>query len=173
IVGPLQKALVDQLLDLGDLELPVLALNAVEGEQSSSGQVYQFALLPENEARQIAERAWRDGHRRVAIRSPRQVPGEDLFNRKRDSFIARWQQLGGRVVQQESYGEDYTAVIERLLDLDESEARRAQLRQVLGRPLEFTQRRRQDIDFILLIASPATARQIKPSLAYLYAGDIP
>src|SRR5690606_10747245 len=42
-----------------------------------------------------------------------------------------------------------------------------------GRQTLFEPRRRQDIDFIYLVASPAPARQIVPSLAYLYAGDIP
>jgi uncharacterized protein len=49
----------------------------------------------------------------------------------------------------------------------------ASLRELVGRPLLFVQRRRQDIDFIYLLADPAPARQIVPSLAYLYAGDIP
>jgi len=47
------------------------------------------------------------------------------------------------------------------------------LRRVLGRPLITVQRRRQDIDFIYLVAQSAAARQIVPSLAYLYAGDLP
>ncbi|HEY7884272.1 MAG TPA: penicillin-binding protein activator, partial [Cellvibrionaceae bacterium] len=38
---------------------------------------------------------------------------------------------------------------------------------------EFEPRRRQDVDMIFLIATPAEARQIKPTLAFHYAGDVP
>jgi outer membrane PBP1 activator LpoA protein len=47
------------------------------------------------------------------------------------------------------------------------------VRELIGRPIVSVQRRRQDIDFIYLLAQPGPARQIVPSLAYLYAGDIP
>jgi len=33
--------------------------------------------------------------------------------------------------------------------------------------------RRQDVDFIFLAATPQQAQQIKPTLAYQYAGDVP
>lgn len=171
IVGPLQKSLVTQLTQEPELPVPVLALNNVEGVRPRSPNLYQFALSPENEGRQIAERAWEDGHRRVAILSPLDAPPE--YERKKQSFIETWQRLGGSVVEQDAFREDYTEVIGRLLDLNDSDYRRDQLSRLLGQPLEFTQRRRQDIDFILLISPPGPARQIKPSLAYLYAGDIP
>jgi outer membrane PBP1 activator LpoA protein len=39
--------------------------------------------------------------------------------------------------------------------------------------MEFTPRRREDIDFIFLIANPRKGRQIKPTLAFNFAEDIP
>ena len=63
--------------------------------------------------------------------------------------------------------------METLLNIDESEARKNELARLINEDLAFTQRRRQDIDFIFLIAEPGPARQINPTLAYLYAGDIP
>ena len=59
------------------------------------------------------------------------------------------------------------------MDIDESEARKDRLADLINEDVAFTQRRRQDIDFIFLIAEPGPARQINPTLAYLYAGDIP
>lgn len=173
IIGPLLKPQVARLQQEADLGVPTLALNNNEGVATSSTQLYQFALSPEGEARQLANKAWTDGHRNAAILSPADGPGNEPYARKRDSFIAEWQRLGGRVVAQDTYRDNYTDTISGMLNLDASNARMASLRALIGRPVLFVQRRRQDIDFIYLIAEPGPARQIVPSLAYLYAGDIP
>jgi uncharacterized protein len=173
IIGPLLKPQVAALQQEADLGVPTLALNNNEGATTNSSQLYQFSLSPENEARQVARKAWDDGHRTVAILSPLDAPGNEVLIRKRESFVAEWQRLGGRVVAQDGYRDNYTETIASMLDLDASEARMASLRALIGRPMVFVQRRRQDIDFIYLLGEPGPARQIVPSLAYLYAGDIP
>ncbi|MGV3591784.1 MAG: penicillin-binding protein activator [Gammaproteobacteria bacterium] len=173
VIGPLLKPQVARLQQEADLGVPTLALNNNEGTTTNAPQLFQFALSPEGEARQIAQKAWADGHRNAAILSPLDDLGNEPFARKRDSFIAEWQRLGGRVVTQNTYRDNYTETISGMLNLDASNARMASLRALIGRPLLFVQRRRQDIDFIYLIAEPGPARQIVPSLAYLYAGDIP
>lgn len=173
IIGPLLKPQVAALQQEADLGVTTLALNNNDGLPTSSPQLYQFALSPESEARQVARKAWADGHRNAAILSPLDAPGAEVFVRKRDSFLAEWQRLGGRVVAQDGYRDNYTETISSMLELDASEARMASLRALIGRPVLFVQRRRQDIDFIYLLGEPGPARQIVPSLAYLYAGDIP
>ena len=172
IIGPLLKQHVAQLHGERSLPVPTLALNNVEGSRPLSDRLYQFALSPENEAMQIADKAWQDGHRYAAILSPA-VAADDFYRRKRNSFIDRWLALGGRIVTQAEFRDDYTGIVSSLLDIDDSEARKERLSDLIGKDLAFTQRRRRDIDFIFLIAEPGPARQIKPTLAYLYAGDIP
>jgi uncharacterized protein len=173
IIGPLSKQHVAQLQTESDLGVPTLALNVVEGLPPASPQLYQFALSPEDEARQLAARAWEDGHRRVAILGPLEASGTDVAIRKRASFKLAWESLGGVVVANDSYQDNYTNSISDMLLLNASSDRHKQLSQLLGRTVVSDLRRRQDIDFIFLIAQPAPARQIIPSLAYLYAGDIP
>lgn len=173
IIGPLLKQNVRALRVVSNLEVPTLALNSIE-ETPLSPQFYQFSLAPENEGRQVAERAWADGHRRVAILSPIEAAGEDYYRRKRDSFIQHWESLGGTIAAQQLYdGSNYTGAIENLLDIDISEERRDQLSDLLNEPVSFTPRRRQDIDFLFLLSGPGPARQIKPTLGYLYAADLP
>jgi outer membrane PBP1 activator LpoA protein len=172
IIGPLVKQQVAQLQQESDLGVPTLALNNNEGQPTASPLLYQFALSPESEARQVANKAWRDGHRNAAILSPLDE-APSTFTRKRDSFVAEWERLGGRIVAQDGYHENYTDAISGMLQLDASNARAARVRELIGRPIVSVQRRRQDIDFIYLLAQPGPARQIVPSLAYLYAGDIP
>ena len=60
-----------------------------------------------------------------------------------------------------------------MLLVQHSEFRARQLRNILGKPVEFQPRRRQDIDFIYLISTPEQARQIRPLLDFYYAEDIP
>lgn len=172
VIGPLQKHQVAQLYDLPTLPVQTLALNNVESSSPLPRNLYQFALSPENEAIQIADRAWRDGHRYAAILSPAETR-DDFYQRKRNSFIDHWLALGGRIVTQATFSNDYTGTVEALLDLDDSERRMESVSELINEDLAFTQRRRQDIDFIFLIAEPGPARQINPTLAYLYAGDIP
>jgi uncharacterized protein len=173
VIGPLLKQDVALLQQESDLGVPTLALNNVEGQQSSSPLLFQFSLAPEDEARQIANKAWQDGHRRVAILSPPDNAGNDLYTRKRESFLAEWLRLGGTVASINTYNDNYQSTISNLLLLTESANRMERLRNVIRQPLQFVQHRRQDVDFIYLLAQPAPARQIVPSLAYLFAGDIP
>tara|TARA_R110000772_G_scaffold122531_2_gene228771 strand:- start:1749 stop:3599 length:1851 start_codon:yes stop_codon:yes gene_type:complete len=172
IIGPLLRQQVAQLQQVRNLGVPTLALNNIDGVRPASNQLYQFALSPESEARQLAVKAWEDGHRFAAILSPLN-PGNETYQRKRDSFIQQWTALGGQIVTQEPFGNNYTQSISNLLDLTDSDSRKDRLSSLINASVKFSQRRRQDVDFIFLIAEPLSARQIKPSLGYLYAGDIP
>jgi outer membrane PBP1 activator LpoA protein len=167
VIGPLLKEQVAVLQSSSELQVPTLALNNIEGSTPLSPLLYQFALSPEDEARQLAQKAWRDGHRRAAVLHP----ADDL--RKRDSFVAEWERLGGEVVARVDYRDNFTSAISRLLELDQSNTRHRRLNELLRRQTLYSPRRRQDIDFLYLVAQPAAARQIVPSLAYLYAGNVP
>jgi uncharacterized protein len=173
IIGPLLKQDVALLQKEADLGVPTLALNNVEGQTPRSPLLFQFALSPETEARQLANKAWQDGHRRVAVLSPQDEAGNDFYARKRESFLAEWQRLGGQLVALDIYKDNYTSTIASMLLLTASEQRMNDLQELIGKPIQFVQHRRQDIDFIYLVAQPAPARQIVPSLAYLYAAEIP
>ena len=172
IIGPLLRQNLSQLQQVRNLGVPTLALNNIDGAQSASDLLYQFALSPESEARQLAIKAWNDGHRKAAIMNPDNANSE-IYQRKRNSFIQQWTELGGQIVTQEMYGSNYTQSIENLLNLSESANRREQISDIINASVEFSQRRRQDVDFIFIIAEPLEARQINPSLGYLYAGNIP
>jgi len=172
VIGPLLKEHITQLHNQRTLPVPTLALNNLEGSSPLSNSLYQFALSPENESVQVAEKAWQDGHRYAAVLSPAQTT-DDFYQRKRDSFISHWLTLGGHIVAREEFRDNYTTVLEALLDINDSETRKNRIGELIREELAFTQRRRQDIDMIFLIADPGPARQINPTLAYLYAGDIP
>lgn len=172
VIGPLEKQAVGQLTRAGELQIPVLALNQVPSEQIPPADLYQFSLSPEDEARQVAERAWTDGFSTALVLTPVGEWGTRLY----EAFRRRWEELGGKLAEHQEYdpGEnDFTQPIQALLNLDESNDRKKELQGLLGKRLEFEPRRRQDAGFVFLAAKPQLARQIRPQLQFHHAADLP
>lgn len=161
-VGPLAKEGVKALYTLGALPLPTLALNYNEDSTATPGNLYEFGLAPEDEARQAAERAWLDGRSRVLVLTPEGEWGERI----RRAFGEHLERLGGLVVAQQTYpseGQDFSEPIRRLLGY-----RPAPANDKRAKPT-----RRQDADAIFMVALPRQARIIHPQLRYYYAFDLP
>jgi outer membrane PBP1 activator LpoA protein len=172
IIGPLHKELVNQLQQLPELPIPTLALNYADDIQLQQRKLYQFGLAPEDEIAQAIDLAWDAGHRNAAIITPQ----AENYLRFQSVFADLWSAKGGELVSQASFSgdSDYVDVIKRLMAVDSSEARRDRLVALLPRNnVEFTPRRRTDLDFIFLIANPRQGRQIKPTLAFYFAGNVP
>jgi len=172
IVGPLSKDAVKQLSNKTNFTVPTLVLNANEENAERHSRLYQFALLPEDEARQVAERIWLEGHSKGIIIYPESNWGERVGK----AFQQRWQHLGGELVDIQSYSlksRDYAKPIREVLHVNKSKKRFRQLRNVIGGKLEFETRRRQDIDFIFLASFSEQARQIRPQLKFYDASKIP
>lgn len=171
VIGPLEKPLVKQLSDREQLPITTLALNYSDPGQESPAQLFQFGLAAEDEAREAARRAWADGMRRAAAL----VPRGDWGDRVLDAFRQSWQAQGGTLVAAEHVDQpvELARQIAELFQLRESEARTKRLKNTLGVAVAAQPARRQDIDFIFLAATPQQAQQIKPILAFQYAGDVP
>lgn len=170
VVGPLDKDKVAELSRLESLPVPTLAVNYSEDEQEPARGLYQFGLSTEDEARQIAQRAWVEGHRYAMILTTDASWGQ----RSGEAFRKAWEAEGGKVINISQFtGQaDYSSVIRRALHIDQSEQRHNRLRTLLNRPLEFEPRRRQDADMVFLAAQAGEARQIQPTLAFHYASDL-
>jgi len=172
VIGPMDKPLVNQLHAMAILPVPTLALNYADSEEASPDNLYQFGLAPEDEMVQAARLAWESGYRKAAI----VTPNTDNYLRLRDSFAEIWREQGGLVVSEVSFAgdSDYDPLIKRLMGIDYSEARFQRLLNTLPRSsISFTPRRRDDIDFIFLIANPQQGRQIKPTLGFHFSEDVP
>lgn len=171
IIGPLDKASVEAVSLAPEHPIPTLVLNYSENLPMSAN-LYQFGLLPEDEATQAAELAARQDYLHCAVLYPR----SDWGGRMNDAFRQSLERFGGQVLASTAYSPDradYGNVIQRLLELDHSEQRRQSLTRLLGKKLAFEPRRRQDIDAIFLPADAEEARAIRPQLRFHYAGDIP
>ena len=179
VVGPLDKPGIEALAALPARPVPVLALNTLVARTPANATtkngvsgLTQFGLLPEDEAVDLAERAWADGHRRVATL----FANSELGSRGHAAFVKTWEKLGGKVVIDTRYGNSadaYKAAIRRSFSLDLSERRVAGLTRILHRPLVAETRARIDLDAIVLAADPISGRQIIPQFRYLDVTHLP
>jgi outer membrane PBP1 activator LpoA protein len=173
VVGPLSKASVGELGTLAERPVPILALNRAEQVLPASGSaLVQMSLAPEDEAARVAEIAFGRGARSALIIRPAGSWGDKVDNALRE----RWSELGGRLAASTSYTgrEDYSAAVKTGLDVDSSEQRARDIRAMLAANIEFTARRRQDLDAVFLLSrNGAEARSLMPLLAFHYAGSVP
>lgn len=172
IIGPLKKQSVERLQQESRLPVPTLALNYGNRDASENpSQLYQYGLAVEDEAQLAAAYARQQGYKSAIALMPKGPWGERVFKR----FSDTWQAQGGQLIEAQFFNGDgdYNKVISRLFAIDDSEARARQLRRQIGVGMEFQARRRQDVDFIFVAALPKQARQIKPTLAFNFAKDIP
>jgi uncharacterized protein len=172
IVGPLNKEQGLQLVNADALSVPTLVLNTLPLTQSVPRYLYQLSLAPEDEARQVADKASRDERRNAALIVPATVWGQRIAQ----TFLMEWQAVGGKVVGEMYYQDpaQLSAQMAQLLHVDQSEQRAKEMRRLLLQPhLRTIPYRRQDIDMVFLVAKPELARQLKPLLNFYYASNIP
>ncbi|MFQ5993990.1 MAG: penicillin-binding protein activator [Acidiferrobacterales bacterium] len=173
IIGPLGRDAVEQVVQQTDLTVPTLLLGHTGvNENPLPGYAFQFGLPPEQEARQVAERAYLDGHRQAAVLYPDTGWGKRMLK----AFANHWQQLGGILLTTVPYKpnqSDHSGSIKELLNITQSEARKRTLEARLGTRLKFQSRRREDVDFIFLAADAKPGRLIKPQLNFHRGLNIP
>ena len=173
VIGPLAREELAQWAGPGGADaIPLLALNWLDQETGNSSRVYQLSLAPEDEARQVAQLAFDEGARQALLIRPAGAWGDEMSA----NLVQRWQQLQGEVRATAVYSNrsDYSSSIKAALNLQKSEARARKVRQLMGADVEFSPRRREDIDSVFLLSGqPAEARSIKPLIAFHYAADLP
>ena len=169
IVGPLAKDDVMQVASATS-EVPILALNRTV-DTILNPELYQFGLAPEDEIRQVVKQVHSEGLQNALVIFQDSEWGERNFL----EFRTAWEALGGNIVDSAAFSSqrDYSGMIKTLLKVDRSELRSAELQKTIYRDFKFIPRRRQDIDFVFLLADPDQARGINPALERYYAEDVP
>ena len=149
-----------------------MLLGGIQQGRTLPTKTYQIDLAPEQEAVQVATRAYLDGHRVAGVL----WPDTDWGQRIAQAFVERWESLGGIVVGTQAYEEtsnDHSFAVKEILNINNSAGRKSALSTLLGTKLEFQPRRRQDLDMLFLAARPVTGRLIKPQINFFQAHDIP
>lgn len=170
IIGPLGTQASEAVARTNDFTVPTILLSHTN-QEISEPHVFQFALSPEQEARQVAERAYLDGKRQAAVIYPQ----GDWGVRMRNAFSEYWLRLGGVMIKAQAYDNsagDHSEAIRDMLGVTHSNERRRLLQERLRTRIEFEPRSRADIDFIFIAANAKQARLIKPQIAYYQSQHI-
>lgn len=170
LIGPLSKPELTAILNAGLAPPQLLSLNQVAG--LSAPGLIQLSLAPEDEAGAAARDALAHGLRRAVVLAP----DSDWGRRVASAFVEQLRAGGGIVREQRSYRSgvvDNSVVIRDLLNFEEAQARNEALQAALGKPVEFQEHRRQDIDLIFVAASSADAQTLVPQLRFYRADDLP
>lgn len=170
VIGPLSKENVATLAK-SRISVPTLALNTL-AKGSAPKRMFLFGLDPGDELRQIVTEARARGwNYAMTLR-----PDEDWAQMRVENFTALWQELGGKITDVILPPDNRAAssrIIADALALDASKRRTLNLERLLQTNLHSAPRRREDVDFILLIADAPQARLLSPVLKYHRAGNLP
>jgi len=159
-----------------DQSIPVLLLNQAASSTFAKGDeantVNSLSLSQSEEAAAVAANALAQGQEHAIVI----VPDSDWGTRIESAFTAAYEQGGGSIQAVARFGSntsEHSAMLTHLLKIDESTQRKKNLKSRLGTPLNFEPSRRDDFDFIFLVANPVQGRELKPMLRFHDAGDVP
>lgn len=195
IVGPLSKENAADLWAL-DPTVPTLTLNTVAARKQGRSHPIQFALTVEDEARAIAKRVVADGRRRVIVLrsgenwtaraftvlsehlasgSPTASPADSSLERHGDGLPADMTPAETQLVSSGVFAEgaDITSVVGETLLIEASKQRHLRLERMAGEEVEFTPRRREDVDAVIALIEGRQLASLKPALAFHFASDLP
>ncbi|MET0291036.1 MAG: penicillin-binding protein activator, partial [Steroidobacteraceae bacterium] len=147
ILGPLTRPEIIAAADHAPRGVPLLLLNYLPFDRAAGPTVYQFALSPEDEARQVARRALAFGQKRAIVFAP----AGDWGNRVVAAFRDELTRGGGSVIVQAAYDagrSEFTGAITSALKIEESRARHKRIEEITGSKLGFQERRRGDVQMI-------------------------
>ncbi len=171
IIGPLERERVEQFA-LSQPTLPVLTLNYLPTDRPTSLQLFQIALRPEDEAYAVADLIAEAGHTQGILLYTQAHPWSE---RMATALLDRWEQYGGHLETHIIHAEqtDFSSILKAALQLSESAHRHKKIERLLGHPVRFQPRRRQDIEFIVMLVDQRLGRMLKPQLEFWYAGGLP
>lgn len=138
VIGPLGRSATTALAKTANINIPTIALSEVESTLIPTGPWYTLTLSVEQEAKQIAQIAYKNGARTAFTIQT----GSALEQRIQNSFINEWQQLGGSISNS--------------LTLKMSKAELGVLRSSWGKD--------KKPDLIFLATDAKTSKQIRPWL---------
>lgn len=168
VVGPLSKEQVTELAARGAPPVTVLALNYLD-QGSRDAPLFQFGLAPEDEARQVARQAWREGHRQVGVL----YPESDWGRRVSGAFMNAWRERGGEVSLESAFTDENMGDTVRNLMEAARERQGGPTKDRYGRKTEYQPRIGEDMSFLFMVANPNQGRQIKPLLNFHYGRRLP
>lgn len=170
IIGPLRKNLVAQL-NRQTLPLPVIALNQIE-TSAFQKNLHYFSLSSEDDIRELILFAKQEGATRAAILGLTDTWALRQAEEFRKVAAEEDIEILDSITYENKPSERATAV-KKLLLVSESQQRKQQIQQLLNVQVDSIDRSRLDLDYVYFIGHLDDAKQIRPSLDFYFAEDIP
>lgn len=173
VIGPLTKPEVESIASINSLPVPTIALNTLGDYQHNVvNNLYQFGLLPQDEAVQVAKKIAEVQYHGIAVVVPDTAWGEKIAAAFENQYSATGGQ--GQVVATLKYkvGKNLAEQVCGFLANDAAVMCVPQKNK--SKKDFYEQMRRQDIDAVFLVATtPAQARLVAPLLKFYYASNLP
>ena len=164
VIGPLLKEDIETLIKKNALSIQTLALNTVLSDtEIPSNLLAQFALDPEDEAREVAQRAFTEQQVRAIIITPKNEWGQRIQR----AFTNELTTLGGSVTEVLNYDPSSSEHVSAMKALMAAHKPTKTLPKESSR--NTTESIRNDFDFIFIAAPTAQAKQIYPAIRYALA----
>ena len=164
------------LSGLENLPVPVLLLNESVGAdmlpEKTGTTVNSLTLSQSEEASQVARFVTSKNQKHALVLAPDNSWGKRIV----DAFSVEFATQNGQVVASMQFdpdAADHNEALTRVLRIDESNQRKADLQATLGMPLSFEPMRRDDFEFVFMAVTPSQGRALKPLLRFHNAGDMP
>ena len=169
IIGPLLKSQLEELYTLKTLPVTTIALNTLPTENKPENLI-EFSLSSEDDIDTIINLLKTRKQKKALIFSQDVSWATDDAN----YFTTQWQAEGFEVLNHRRFkaNKDQSSEIQQLLNIDKSRYRIRQMNRTLGQKIEAEPRRRQDADFVYVLAKPNKASSIRPILKFHYADDL-
>lgn len=172
VIGPLNKQSVTLLAAQRSLPVPTLALNYTTQPGPYPENLYQFGLLPEDEAVSAAQRAEQLNYRSALILSSDDVLGQRLSQAFKEALeSSNGRVLDTIVLSKDEY--DYSQQLRSTLHINQSAQRHRTLQKIAADSIKFEPSIRQDVDLIYLTVDAEQARLVRPQLLFFRAREIP
>ena len=173
VIGPIRKNLINKIINHSSDKLPILTLNYTNNFKKYPDAVYQFGLLPEDEAICIAEKSIIDGNINASLLYPDNTWGKRIG----ESFSMRFEELGGKVINTIKYKKDEEMEINKsiksLLQIEKSINRKDYLQSILKTKLQYKPYIPNNLDMIFSVGTSKNMRSIKPQFNFNFAEDVP
>jgi len=164
VIGPLLKEDIETLINKNALSIQTLALNTVLSDtEIPSNLLAQFALDPEDEARQVAQRAFTEQQVRAIVITPKNEWGQRIQR----AFTSELTTLGGSVTEVLNYDPSSSEHVSAMKALMAAHKTTKTLAKESSR--NTTASIRNDFDFIFIAAPSTQAKQIYPAIRYALA----
>ncbi|MFC3153549.1 penicillin-binding protein activator [Litoribrevibacter euphylliae] len=167
IIGPLSPAHIHQLESLPNLPIPTIALNSLSLTEPPVN-LFSMNLQAEDEARTMANYATKQGYSKGAILTYDSKKGQKLANTFETAFTNEQRSIA----YTQSFEKNWASSLKKLLEIDKSDNRARKLSRLVRSPIEYTARKRDDIEFIYTPLKYKDLRQTNPLMAFFFANDI-